>query len=66
MEDLAKIISNMSKEDIETLSLVLKGEDKELLERKQDIELDKVRTLSRDEVFDVKSPKNNPNKLSPL
>ncbi|MCD6319922.1 MAG: hypothetical protein J7M03_04505 [Candidatus Desulfofervidaceae bacterium] len=53
LEELAKIINSMSKEDRETLSLMLKGEDKELLERKQDIELGKVTTLSRDEVFDV-------------
>ena len=53
IEDLAKIINSMSKEDLETLSLMVTDEGKELLERKKDIELGRVKTLSRDEVFDV-------------
>jgi len=51
IEDLAKIINSMSKEDLETLSLMVTDEDKEILERKKDIELGRVKTLSREEVF---------------
>ena len=53
LEDLVRIINSMDEEEIETLSLMLTGEDKELLERKRDIETGKVKTLSRKEVFDV-------------
>ena len=53
LEDLVRIIKSMDEEEIETLSLMLSGEDKELLERKRDIETGKVKTLSRKEVFDV-------------
>ena len=53
LEDLVRIINSMDEEEIETLSLMLSGEDKELLERKRDIETGKVKTLSRKEVFDV-------------
>ena len=53
VEELAKIINNMSKDDLETLSIILTREDKELLKRKKDIESGKVKTVSRDEVFDV-------------
>lgn len=53
VEELAKIINNMSKDDLETLSVILTREDKELLKRKKDIESGKVKTVSRDEVFDV-------------
>jgi len=51
LEDLVRIINSMDEEEIETLSLMLSGEDKELLERKRDIETGKVKTLSRKEVF---------------
>ncbi len=53
VEELAKIINNMSKDDLETLSVILTREDKELSKRKKDIESGKVKTVSRDEVFDV-------------
>jgi hypothetical protein len=51
IEDMAKIINSMSKEDLETLSLMVTDEGKEILERKKDIELGRVKTLSREEVF---------------
>ena len=53
IEDLARIISNMGKEDLETLSIMLTDEGKELLKRKEDVELGRVKTLSKDKVFDV-------------
>lgn len=53
LEDLAKVIASMEKRDLETLLILLTDEDKELLKRKQDIESKEVKTLSREEVFDV-------------
>lgn len=43
----------MKEEEIETLSLLLTEEGSELLERKKDLELKKVKFLTRDEAFDV-------------
>jgi hypothetical protein len=43
----------MNKKEIETLSLLLSKEGKTVLRRKKDIESQKVRTLSRADVFDV-------------
>ena len=53
IEDLAKVIASMEKRDLETLLILLTDEGKELLKRKQDIESKEVKTLSREEVFDV-------------
>ncbi len=53
VEDVANIIDNMSKEELETLLLLMEKRDKELLKRKRDIETGKVEALTRDEVFDV-------------
>jgi Mg/Co/Ni transporter MgtE len=53
VEDIANILDNMSKEEMETLLLLIEKKDKELLKRKQEIEAGKVETLSRDEVFGV-------------
>ncbi|MCJ7782957.1 MAG: hypothetical protein MUP41_03440 [Desulfobacterales bacterium] len=53
LEDLAKVIASMEKRDLETLLILLTDEGKELLKRKQDIESKEVKTLSREEVFDV-------------
>ncbi|MEA3359509.1 MAG: hypothetical protein U9R17_08935 [Thermodesulfobacteriota bacterium] len=52
VEELAKVIAGMQKKELETLSVLLTDEGKELLERKQDIESKKVKTLSREEIFD--------------
>ena len=53
LEDLAKVIASMEKRDLETLLILVTDEGKELLKRKQDIESKEVKTLSREEVFDV-------------
>jgi len=53
LDDLAKVIASMDKKDLETLLILLTDEGKELLKRKQDIESKEVKTLSREEVFDV-------------
>ena len=53
VEDIAKLIAGMERKELETLSVLLTDEGKELLERKQDIESRKVKTLSREEIFDV-------------
>lgn len=53
VEELAKIIINAKKDDLEMLSLLLTDEGKELLERKQDIESGRIGTLSRQEVFNA-------------
>ena len=54
LDDLAKVIASMEKRDLETLLILITDEGKELLKRKQDIESKEVKTLSREEVFDVK------------
>ena len=53
IEEIAKAIACMEKRDLETISIMLSDEGKELLERKQDIETKRVNTLSKEEVFDV-------------
>ena len=53
LDDLAKVIASMGKRDLETLLILVADEGKELLKRKQDIESKEVKTLSREEVFDV-------------
>jgi len=53
VEDIAKLIAGMERKEIETLSVLLTDEGKELLKRKQDIEIRKVKTLNREETFDV-------------
>lgn len=53
VKDVAKIIKAMSEEEMETLSLLLSEEGAELLERKKDLELNRVKLLTRDEAFDV-------------
>jgi len=53
VKDVAKIIKAMSEEEMETLSLLLSEEGAELLERKKDLELNRVTFLTRDEAFDV-------------
>ena len=53
VEELAKIIINAKKNDLEMLSLLLIDEGRELSERKQDIESGRIKALSRHEVFDA-------------
>ena len=53
VEDIAKLIACMEKRELETLSVLLTEEGKELLERKKDIENKKIKALSREEIFDA-------------
>ncbi len=53
IKKIAKMIDSMNKQEIETLYLLLTKEGKELLERKKDLELKRVKFLNRDETFDV-------------
>ncbi len=53
VNEVARIIMAMNRQEIETLVTLLTEEGAELLERKRDIELGKVKLLSREEVFNV-------------
>jgi len=53
VNNIAEIIQCMNSREIETLYLLLTKEGKELLKRKRDLDLGKVKFLTRDEVFDV-------------
>ena len=48
---IARAIKAMTPQELETLSLLLTNEGKELLERKRDLLLNRVTFLSREEVF---------------
>jgi hypothetical protein len=50
---VAEIIRTMNTPELETLYLLLTDEGKELLNRKQDLESNRVKFLNREEVFDV-------------
>jgi len=53
VKEVAKMIKVMTEQEIETLALLLTEEGAELLERKKDLELNRVKFLTRDEAFDV-------------
>ena len=53
IHEVAQLINRMSKEEIETLCLLLSEDGKELIERKQDLIAGKTEYLTRDQVFDV-------------
>lgn len=53
IENIAKLITSMNKQEIETLYLLLTEEGVELLQRKNDVLHKKVKFLDRDEAFDV-------------
>ena len=53
VDNVAKVIKAMNEKEVETLTLLLTEEGAELLERKKDLELRKVKFLTRDEAFDV-------------
>ena len=53
VKEVAKIIKVMTEQEIETLALLLTEEGAELLERKKDLELNRVKFMTRDEAFDV-------------
>jgi hypothetical protein len=51
IDDIAKLITAMNHQELETLSLLLTEEGKDLLKRKQDLLLERVKFLSREEIF---------------
>ena len=53
IQDLAKIILNLKKNETEDLLILLSDSDKELLKRKDDILSGNVTPLTRKEVFGV-------------
>ncbi len=53
VDNIANTISRMKNSEIETLLLLLTEDGKELIKRKRDIEQKKIKTLSRDKVFNV-------------
>jgi hypothetical protein len=53
VNEVVKIIKAMKEEEMETLALLLTEEGSELLDRKKELELKKVKFLTRDEAFDV-------------
>ena len=53
IKDVAHIISKMSSRELETLTLLLTEEGKDLLKRNEDLKSGKVQYLSEDEAFDV-------------
>ncbi len=53
VNEVVKIIKAMKEEEMETLALLLTKEGSELLDRKKELELKKVKFLTRDEAFDV-------------
>ncbi len=53
IQDLAKAILNLKKNEAEDLLILLSDSDKELLKRKDDILSGKVEPLTRNEVFGV-------------
>ncbi|MDM8548445.1 hypothetical protein QUF72_00145 [Desulfobacterales bacterium HSG2] len=53
VNEIARMIRAMNKQEVETLLTLLTEEGTELLKRKREIESGKVRLLTRDEVFDV-------------
>ena len=53
LKNLSETIRGLNENDIETLLMMLSDKDKELSSRMKDIKENKVKTLSRDEVFDV-------------
>lgn len=50
VEDLAAGIKKLNKADREALLLLLSGEGKEIKKRLKDIEMGKVKTLTREEI----------------
>ncbi len=53
IQDLAKAILNLKKNEAEDLLILLSDSDKDLLKRKDDILSGKVEPLTRNEVFGV-------------
>ncbi len=52
IDHIAELINAMNQQEMETLSLLLTADGKELLDRKQDLASKRVQFLTRDQVFD--------------
>lgn len=52
VEDLARVIAGMPKNDLETLSVLLTNGGNDLLERKTDIVNNRIKTIGIEKVFD--------------
>ena len=50
---IAEIIRTMNPPEMETLYLLLTNEGTDLLNRKQDLESNRVKFLTREDIFDV-------------
>lgn len=53
VQQVATIINSMNDEEMETLLLLLSEEGRELVKRTEDFKNNRVKYLSRDQVFDV-------------
>jgi hypothetical protein len=53
IKNIADMINSLTDQEIETLYMYLTKEGEELLERKKDVELQRVKFLTRDEAFNV-------------
>ncbi len=53
VQNLANTIKKLNKKQIEELSILISDQSKELSSRRNDVLENKVKTLKRDEVFDV-------------
>ena len=51
VDKIAQIISSMSPEELESLSLLLSGEAEEIIKRKEDFDSSQNNFLSREDVF---------------
>ena len=53
VESIAGMINSMDPKELETLCVLLSEQGEELIDRKKDIETERVQLLSREETFDV-------------
>jgi hypothetical protein len=53
VENIANEIKKLNKKQIEELAILISNNNSELISRKDDILQKKVKTLSRDEIFNV-------------
>ena len=53
VKNLAQAIKKLNKQQMDELAILISDNSKELSSRKKDIEENKVKTLTRDEIFHV-------------
>ena len=53
VQNLAQAIKKLNKQQMDELAILISDNSKELSSRKKDIEENKVKTLTRDEIFHV-------------